>query len=455
VEGAPPNEEPLVRLVFPPADSVVNGGALLIAELVASFPRDKVRNVAFDYSTDGAKYQPVTGVAPAGGPEFAALWDTGSLPGGEYFLRVTLNRKGGRPSIDTIRVQVNEPPIEGTSAELVSLLTVRFDASLSHDPDGTIDLYKWDFGDGTTVEGSGATVEHTFPSTDTFPISVTVEDNLGGAATGHYLLTFPQSYYEPIDFRRKEYCGCKKMTIKDKDTVEGPTGFEFDGLSSGVTAQGEATKLGAYNDGKAGDQLDLSEPTITVNSRFEVIADLEDDSNPQLCTEGQRAKATDKQGRGTPQQGVEFPHIGKKSFTDPRYDSGSAPDDPYTDRPPDNPRKTEKALCGYDDDDWCDDNYHGGGGPDGSGRPQGPPNKHKAYDGQKRIVWVDAPGFVRLETGKVQPDGLSLKAKFEAKVASGIGAAGGTCACSWEVLIEVDNTGKVLNNKVLNASCTP
>lgn len=60
-----------------------------------------------------------------------------------------------------------------------SPLTVNFDGSGSYDPDGTIESYSWDFGDGTS--GTGITTTHTFSSSTnrTFSVKLTVTDNGG------------------------------------------------------------------------------------------------------------------------------------------------------------------------------------------------------------------------------------------------------------------------------------
>ncbi len=56
-------------------------------------------------------------------------------------------------------------------------LTKRFVASQSHDPDGTIEQYRWNFGDGEQAEGE--TVEHTFARSGRFPVRLSVTDNRG------------------------------------------------------------------------------------------------------------------------------------------------------------------------------------------------------------------------------------------------------------------------------------
>jgi PKD repeat protein len=56
--------------------------------------------------------------------------------------------------------------------------TITFDASPSYDPDGgTIVLYEWDFGDGTT--DSGQTVTHAYDTDGSYPVTLTVTDDDG------------------------------------------------------------------------------------------------------------------------------------------------------------------------------------------------------------------------------------------------------------------------------------
>jgi len=63
-----------------------------------------------------------------------------------------------------------------------SPLTVQFDASLSRDADGSIELYGWDFGDGTT--GSGKVLSHRFTAAATSNITVTLTVTDDDGATG-------------------------------------------------------------------------------------------------------------------------------------------------------------------------------------------------------------------------------------------------------------------------------
>ena len=75
---------------------------------------------------------------------------------------------------------VNQPPrasftFSPVQPEVGEL--VRFDASSSYDPDGTITSYQWDFGDGST--GSGVTVQYTYQQEGTFTVTLTVTDDDG------------------------------------------------------------------------------------------------------------------------------------------------------------------------------------------------------------------------------------------------------------------------------------
>ncbi len=58
-------------------------------------------------------------------------------------------------------------------------LSVLFNASLSTDPDGTIVDYTWNFGDGTIVNGTNKTIQHTFILEGVYDVVLTVTDNSG------------------------------------------------------------------------------------------------------------------------------------------------------------------------------------------------------------------------------------------------------------------------------------
>lgn len=53
--------------------------------------------------------------------------------------------------------------------------SIAFDASGSHDDDGEIVKYLWDFGDGNTAQGMN--VKHTYEHDGNFNVTLTVVDN--------------------------------------------------------------------------------------------------------------------------------------------------------------------------------------------------------------------------------------------------------------------------------------
>ncbi len=87
------------------------------------------------------------------------------LPAMVLFTSCDSNDSGGNQSPDAeFTFQRN-----GMSAD--------FDASNSSDPDGEIDSYNWEFGDGEA--GSGETVSHTYSQEGDYDVTLTVEDAEG------------------------------------------------------------------------------------------------------------------------------------------------------------------------------------------------------------------------------------------------------------------------------------
>ena len=82
------------------------------------------------------------------------------------FLNATMAIAPGRPRIDT---------------------AVRFDATASDSLLGSIDGYRWQFGDGTTATGRLA--DHTYSATGTYPVTLTVTDTEGETAAATRSLT--------------------------------------------------------------------------------------------------------------------------------------------------------------------------------------------------------------------------------------------------------------------------
>lgn len=73
----------------------------------------------------------------------------------------------------------NQPPVANANGPYSGLVNtqVSFSSAGSNDPDGTIDTYEWQLGDGNTSLTANPT--HIYTATGTYTITLTVTDNLG------------------------------------------------------------------------------------------------------------------------------------------------------------------------------------------------------------------------------------------------------------------------------------
>ncbi|MEM6337443.1 MAG: PKD domain-containing protein, partial [Bacteroidota bacterium] len=106
---------------------------------------------------------------------------------GEYTVTLTLTDNAGNIGTGQVTIRALDPdnaaPIASFSTEIdpddPTLYT--FDARASADPDGQIETYEWDFGDGEM--GQGEVVEHRFELGPTYPVTLTVTDDDGASAS--------------------------------------------------------------------------------------------------------------------------------------------------------------------------------------------------------------------------------------------------------------------------------
>lgn len=102
---------------------------------------------------------------------------------GTYTVRLSVRDDSGTPTAGGeawATVRVNAPPVaEAGPDQVVTASEVRFDASGSHDPDGSIASWRWDFGDGTAGEGPNPV--HVYERTGTFLVGLVVTDDSGTA----------------------------------------------------------------------------------------------------------------------------------------------------------------------------------------------------------------------------------------------------------------------------------
>jgi len=84
---------------------------------------------------------------------------------------------------------LNQPPVSQINGPYQGELNlaVSFNSAGSFDPDGSINSYTWDFGDGNTSNQANPT--HSYTSESTFNVSLTVTDNKGASVTDNTTAT--------------------------------------------------------------------------------------------------------------------------------------------------------------------------------------------------------------------------------------------------------------------------
>jgi len=110
-----------------------------------------------------------------------------------YTVTLTVTDNDGGVSVAQRVVTVSGlPPVNVPPSARLSLsvssgqapLVVEFSPEGSVDPDGTIAIYAWDFGDGESALTSTAShVSHTYTIAGTYTVTLTVTDNAGGASS--------------------------------------------------------------------------------------------------------------------------------------------------------------------------------------------------------------------------------------------------------------------------------
>jgi hypothetical protein len=117
-------------------------------------------------------------------------WDTGQydaiavvagFANGAYMIRAVGTKSGGSTNQPPVaKAQLSKPQAKVNEA-------ITFDGSQSHDPDGQITQYLWDFGDGATDNQQIAT--HAYTRAGNFLATLTVTDDQGATAQAIGLIT--------------------------------------------------------------------------------------------------------------------------------------------------------------------------------------------------------------------------------------------------------------------------
>ena len=112
-------------------------------------------------------------------------------------LDVVDNRGAVGSTTKSVRIQNNYAPIARFTMDGIRVIgkPIQFDASQSDDRDNANLTYRWSFGDGASAEGKRVT--HTFDSSRTFGVRLTVKDNKGASDTLERDLEIKKPYEPP------------------------------------------------------------------------------------------------------------------------------------------------------------------------------------------------------------------------------------------------------------------
>jgi len=106
---------------------------------------------------------------------------------GVYTVTLTITDNDGATGTATAtKTVLNRVPIASFTENATTVLTgvsIRFNASGSYDPDGSIVSYFWAFGDGTNA--SGVVVDHAYLDDGIYTVTLTITDDDGATATAN------------------------------------------------------------------------------------------------------------------------------------------------------------------------------------------------------------------------------------------------------------------------------
>jgi PKD repeat protein len=155
---------------------------------------------------------------------------------GSYSVSLTVLDNGGLNATTTKTVSVgpNAPP-SATLTFTCTGLNCSFGGGASSDPDGTIQTYSWDLGDGASA--SGKTVSHSYAQPRSYSVTLTVTDNGGASAS-------TASTVSPITLTARGY---KLQGLEEADlSWSGLSGASFDVYRDG--ARIGTVQASAYTD---------------------------------------------------------------------------------------------------------------------------------------------------------------------------------------------------------------
>src|SRR5574341_864805 len=241
------NNPPTVSLTNPADNSSFTSGSTITLNATASDSDGTITKVEF---FQGSVKLGEDTTAP-----YSYAW--ASVAAGNYTLTARATDNSGAiatsSAVNIIVSAPDQPPVSNPGGPYNGLRgqAVQFNGGGSHDPDGVISSYQWDFGDGQN--GSGANPTHTYTTLGVKTVILTVTDNAG--ATNSATTTATISNQPPVANPGGPYTGFRGLLISvsgsasnDPDGTISSYQWSFDdgGAGSGATVTHTFTTLGTH-----------------------------------------------------------------------------------------------------------------------------------------------------------------------------------------------------------------
>ncbi|MCB0913128.1 MAG: PKD domain-containing protein, partial [Propionibacteriaceae bacterium] len=139
----------------------------------------------------------------------------------------------------------------------LTYMPVPYAANAALDPDGTIDSYAWDFGDGNT--GTGRTPNHDYAAANTYTVTLTVTDNDGAtdSVSHDVTTTAPPTTLAEDAFGRTVASGWGDADTGGSWTVSSPS-YMAVGSGVGTMRMNAGSGRSAYLNSVSGRDVELS-----------------------------------------------------------------------------------------------------------------------------------------------------------------------------------------------------
>ncbi|MGB9717347.1 MAG: PKD domain-containing protein [Thermoproteota archaeon] len=184
-------------------------------------------------STIWNSYQNFTSLSPRSSLKFTSTWNTSSAKKSAlYYVIGYVSYESQTTPPVMIMISTNYLPIAKfsyTPAKAGLGEKVMFDASASNDPDGSISLYKWEFGDGG--EGTGVNVNHYYHGLGDYLATLTVTDNEGASNSTVRLIRVVMMYDLNVSSNiAVEIPGSGRYKEEEEVTLTAPSSVNMLGL---------------------------------------------------------------------------------------------------------------------------------------------------------------------------------------------------------------------------------